>query len=42
MPLMNVLNNSGPNVEPCGIPRQISDNLFYEEPTLVLYFLKLR
>ena len=31
--LMNILNNSGPN---------ISDHLLYEEPTLVLCFLKLR
>ena len=23
--LMKILNNSGPNIEPCGIPRQISD-----------------
>ena len=34
--LMNILNNSGPNIEPWGIPQQIS------EPTLVLYFPKLR
>ena len=40
--LMNILNKSGPNIEPCGIPRQISDHLLYEEPTLVLCFLKLR
>ena len=39
---MNILNNSGPNIEPWGIPRQISDHLLYEEPTLVLCFLKLR
>ena len=25
-----------------GIPRQISDHLLYEEPTLVLCFLKLK
>ena len=30
---MNILNNSGLNVEPCGIPWQISDHLLYEEPT---------
>ena len=40
--LMNTLNNSGPNIEPWGIPWQISDHLLYEEPTLVLCFLKLR
>ena len=40
--LMNILNNSGLNIEPWGIPRQISDHLLYEEPTLVLCFLKLR
>ena len=39
---MNILNNSGPNIEPCGITRQISDHLLYEEPILVIYFLKLR
>ena len=36
--LMNILNNN----EPCGIPRQISDQLLYEEPTLVRCFLKLK
>ena len=25
--LMNILNNSGINIEPCGIPRYISDHL---------------
>ena len=40
--LMNILNNSGPNIEPWDIPRQISDHLLYEEPTLALCFLKLR
>ena len=25
--LMNILNNSGLNIEPCGIPRQILDHL---------------
>ena len=25
--LMNILNNRGLNIEPCGIPRQISDHL---------------
>ena len=38
---MNILNNSGPNIEPWGIPWQILDHLLYEEPTLVLSFLKL-
>ena len=33
--LINILNNNGPNIEPWGIPRQISDHLLYEEPTLV-------
>ena len=28
--LMNILNKNAPNVEPCGIPRQISDHLLYE------------
>ena len=23
----NILNNNRPNIEPCGIPRQISDHL---------------
>ena len=40
--LIKLLNYSGPNIEPYGIPRQISDHLLYEEPTLVLCFLKLR
>ena len=40
--LMNILNKSGPNIESWRIPRQISDHLLYEEPTLVLCFLKLR
>ena len=31
--LMNILNNSRPNIEPCGIPRKISDHLLYEKPT---------
>ena len=39
---MNILNNSGPNREPCGIAQQISDHVLYEEPTLGLCFLKLR
>ena len=40
--LINILNSSGPNIEPCGIPQQISDHLLYEEAALVLCFLKLR
>ena len=40
--LMNILNNIGPNIEPWGIPQQISDHLLYEEPTLVLCFFELR
>ena len=39
--LMNILNNNGLNIEPCGILRQISDHLLYEEPALVLWFFKL-
>ena len=39
---MTILNNSGPNTEPWGISRQISDHLLYEEPTLVICFLKRR
>ena len=39
---MNIINNSGLNIEPCGIPQQISDHLLHEEPTLLLCFLKLR
>ena len=42
IPLMNISNNSGPNIEPHGILRQISDHFLYEEPTLVLCFLRLR
>ena len=30
---------SGPNIEPCGSPLQISGHLRYNEPTLDLYFL---
>ena len=40
IPLMDIWNNSGPNIEPCVIPWQISDHLLYEEPTLVLYFVE--
>ena len=40
--LINILNSSGPNIEPCSIPQQISDHLLYEEAALVLCFLKLR
>ena len=39
--LMNILNNNWSNIEPCGIPRQISDHLLYEKPTLVLYIFEL-
>ena len=31
---MNILNNNEPDIEPCGIPWQISDHLIYEEPTI--------
>ena len=27
--LMNILNNNGPNIEPCDVSRQISDHLIY-------------
>ena len=40
--LTNILKNSGPNIEPWGISRQISDHSLYEEPTLGPCFLKLR
>ena len=40
--LINILNNNEPNIEPSGIPQQISDHLQYEEPTLVICLLKLR
>ena len=33
--LMNILHNSGPNIDPWGIPRQISDHLLYEEPIAI-------
>ena len=39
--LMNTLNNSMLNNEPCGIPRHFSNHLLYEEPFLVLWFFKL-
>ena len=40
---MNILNNNRPsNIEPCGIPQLISDHLLYEEPTLFLWFFKLK
>ena len=38
---MNILNNSGPKIDPWGIPQQVSFHLLYEEPTFVLCFLKL-
>ena len=37
--LMNILNINGPNIEPCGIPWQISNHLLYEEPTC--FFINL-
>ena len=40
--LMNILNNNGPNIEPCDIRPQISDHLLYEKLTLVLCFLKTK
>ena len=40
--LMNILNNSGPNIEPWGVPQQISDHSLYEEPTLVLCFIQTK
>ena len=40
--LINILNKSGPNIEPCGIPRETSDHFLYKEPIAVLCFLKLR
>ena len=39
--LINISNNSGPNIRPCGIPQKITDHLLFEEPTLVLCFFKL-
>ena len=39
--LMNILNNSAPNIEPCGIPRQIPHNLLYGESTFMLFQIKL-
>ena len=39
---MNILTDSGPNIEPWGITRQISDHLVYKEPTFVPCFHKLR
>ena len=39
---MNILNNNGPKLERCGIPRQqIAHHLLCEETTLVLCFLEL-
>ena len=32
MPLMNILNNSGDNMERCSNPQKISDYLLHEEP----------
>ena len=39
--LINIFNNNGIDIEPCGIPRQTSGHMLYEEPTLVLCFFKL-
>ena len=38
---MNILSNKRPNIEPCGIPRQISEHLQHEETTIVLSSIKL-
>ena len=32
MPLMNILNNGGDNMERCSNPQKISDYLLHEEP----------
>lgn len=32
MPLMNILNNDGDNIERCSNPQKISDYLLHEEP----------
>ena len=39
---ISLMSKSGPNIEPWGIPQQISDHVLFEEPTLVLCFLRLR
>ena len=33
-----MLNNNGPNMEPWGTPKSISNHVLYELLTLVLYF----
>ena len=39
--LMKILNNNGPNIEPCGIPQQIPDYLIYEEISFMLFQTKV-
>ena len=36
--LINMLNNNGPKIEPCGTPLTISYQSLYEEPIFVLCF----
>ena len=36
--LINMLNNNGSNIKPCGTPQTISYQSLYEKPTCVLYF----
>ena len=36
--LINMLNNNGPKIEPCGTPLIISYQSLYEEPIFVLCF----
>ena len=36
--LINMLNNNGPKIEPCGTPLTISYQSLYEEPVFVLCF----
>ena len=40
--LMIISNNSGPDIEPCGIPQKISSYLLHKGPTSVLCYLRLR
>lgn len=42
IPFMNILNSTGPNIDPWGIPRKTSDQLLYVDPILVLCFVQLR
>ena len=37
---MKILNKSAPNIEPCGIPQLISDQLLYDKAGFALCFLK--